>query len=149
MYSLKILTMALFLISLATASAYASRHEWKIPPEHADMKTERFEQLKEALELTPQQAEEIQAIVSERTQTMNALRDEIRVNRGELRKLFAAEDLDETRLRQLVDQQGELKFRKLVARHAARSSINQALTLEQRQKHEAFLHQRKGRGSVH
>jgi len=149
MYSLKILTMALFLISLATASAYATHREWGNPPEQDDMHAERFEQLKGDLALTPLQEEEIQVIISQKKQEMTALRDEIRVNRGELRKIFAAEVLDETRSRRLVERQAELNFRKLVARHAARSRITQVLNVEQRQKCEAFLQQRREHGRVH
>jgi Spy/CpxP family protein refolding chaperone len=149
MYSLKILTMALFLISLATASAYATRQEWASSREHDEMQAERFEQLVQALALTPPQQHKIQAIISERKQELLVLRDENRVHREGVRKLFAAEVLDETHLRQLVERQADLNFRKLVARHAARSRINQVLTVEQRQKREAFLEQRRKHARVH
>lgn len=149
MYSLKILIMALFLISLATASAYATRQDRVSSPEQDEMHPERFEQLVQALALTPSQQQEIRAIISERRQELLVLRDENRVNREDLRKLFAAEVLDETHLRQLVERQVELNFRKLVARHAARSRINQVLTVEQRQKREAFLEQRRKHARVH
>jgi Spy/CpxP family protein refolding chaperone len=141
MYSLKILILAFFLISLATASTFANRQTALSSPEVDSPQAEQFERLREAIGLTSQQAMDIRAIITENKQDMVALRKESRANRGELRQILEAEVLDESRLRQLVEKQSELKIRKMVAQHDMRTRINRVLTEEQRQKRNIFRQQ--------
>ena len=145
MYSLKILILALFIISLATASAFANRQNSMNASEVEDILSERLHRLGEAIGLTPQQQIQIQAIIAENQQEMRDLHKEIRANRAELRELLDNEDLDESRLRQLVGIQAELKIRKMMKRHGIRNRINSVLTDEQLQKRDALRQHRGGR----
>lgn len=144
MHNLKMLTLALLLISLAMTPALAKPHEPGALRDHDDQTKERFAALQQSLGLTTQQQTEIQAVFAANRQERAAWRQATRTNRAELRALVDAEVLDEARLQQLLQEQAELKARKMITQHAARSRVRQILTPEQQEKW-AALHQERRR----
>ena len=74
-----------------------------------------------------------------------ALHEEKRVTREKLRELSRADTLDESRLRELVRKQSDQRADMMIAKHATRNRINQLLTPEQQEQHEAFRQQRQER----
>lgn len=142
MRKLKTLALALLLTSLAIAPAYAKRHGGGSSFACDNDRMTKIEQLKEVLELSPQQEAEIQTIISERRQTMTAQREAGKAHKRSLRDIFASETLDEVRLRELLSKQAELKADKMVAQHATHARINQVLTPEQQAKHQELRQQR-------
>jgi len=74
MDSLKILILAFFLLSLATASAFATRQTALSSPVVDGPQAERFGRLKEALDLTSEQEVTIRTIITENKQGMVGLR---------------------------------------------------------------------------
>ncbi len=134
MHTLKILTLALLLISLAMTSALAKPLDQDFSPDPAGKGTGRFAEIQQSLGLSPQQQTEIQTLFAARKQEMINRRDTTRANREGLRALFDAEVLDEARLQQLLQKQAELKAEKIISQHATRTRIRQILTSEQQEK---------------
>jgi Spy/CpxP family protein refolding chaperone len=147
MNTLKTLTLALLITCLAMTPAHAKRHGGDRPFNLEEHRMEQFEQLKEALELTPQQQAEIRAILTESRQEMMDRRGAVLATRAEVRDVFAAAALDESRLRELLLKQAELRADQLVAQHAVRARVTQTLTTEQQARWEEFRRQRMDHGA--
>ena len=142
MNNLRFLTLALLITSLAIAPAFAKRHGCDNQFNHDGKRTGQIEQLKQALDLTPQQEVDIQEIRSASREQTASLREATQANREAIRESFGADTLDETRLRELIRAQAELRTDMMIAKHATRSKINQTLTPAQQSKHKEFRQQR-------
>ncbi len=142
MHNLKTLAMTLLLISLSIAPAYAKRHGGNGPFDHNGKGMSQIEQLKQVLDLTPQQEADIKGVFTESREKMAPLREDQQANRRAIRDLSDAESLDESRLRELVRKQADLQAEMMVERHATRSRVNQILTPEQQAKRDDFRQQR-------
>jgi Spy/CpxP family protein refolding chaperone len=59
-----------------------------------------------------------------------------------VREIFAAATLDQSRLRELLLRQSELRADQLVAQHAMRAKVKQTLTVEQQARWEGVRRQR-------
>lgn len=136
MRSIKTLALICLLASLATAPAYAKRHGWGSSFDHDSDQSGQVERLSTALDLSPQQRTEMQAIISASRQSTTTLREARAANTSSIRELFASAVLDEARLRELLGKQAELQADKLVAQHATRTRIDQLLTPAQQAKHD-------------
>jgi Spy/CpxP family protein refolding chaperone len=145
MHNLKYLTLALLLVALAMTPAFAKPGKCGKGCENGERQTTRLEQLKENLDLTPRQEAEIKDILASTQAKHEAMREEKRMTREELRDVSRAESLDESRLRELVRKQSDQRADMMIAKHATRVRINQVLTPEQQEQHEAFRQQRQER----
>lgn len=149
MQTLKYLTLALLLATLASTSTFAkpghggdSCEIGKQPP--------RLEHLRESLGLTTQQEAEIKEILAATQDGKQNLRREQIKTREEIQHITRAESLDEPHLRELLHRQSEQRADTIVARHATRVRIDQVLTPEQREQHKVFRQQREAhRGAKH
>ena len=142
MHNLKYLTMALLLTTLAITPAFAKPGQCGKACENGEQQATRFEHLKESLDLTAQQEAEIEEILASTKAKHEALREEKRVTREELREISRTDTLDESRLRELVRKQSDRRADMMIAKHATKARINQVLTPEQQEQHEAFRQQR-------
>lgn len=142
MRNLKTVALALLLASLITSPAYAKRHggDTSCNQDRCGMKP--LEKLEKTLDLTAEQQAEIRA-------GMAARGKEARANRAAIRNTLSAATLDESRLRELLRKQTELQADRMVAQHAVRARIKQALTAEQQATWDEFRRQRTGHRGGH
>ena len=145
MYKLKYLTLALLLATLAITPAFAEPGQCGKACEKGEQQATRLEHLKERLDLTAQQETEIKEILASTKAKNEALHEEKRVTRKELREISRAETLNVSRLRELVRNQSDQRADMMIAKHATRTRINQVLTPEQQEQHEAFRQQKQER----
>lgn len=145
MNKLKYLPLTLLLATLAITPALAKPGQCGKACENGEQQATRLEQLKERLDLTTQQEAEIKEILASTKAKNAALREEKRITREELRKLSRAETLDESHLRELVRKQSDQRADMMIAKHATRARINQVLTPEQQEQHEALRQERQER----
>lgn len=142
MHKLRILVVSLLLTSLAIAPALAKRYACENFSEKGEQREGRFEQIKENLELTEQQAAEINEIIASNKEKNEVLREEKRATREAIREMSRAETLDESQLRALLRKQADQKADRMIEKHATRARINEVLTPEQQDKHAALRQQR-------
>ena len=145
MRNLKYLTLALLLVTLAITPAFAKSWQSDKACGNGEQQATRLEHLKQRLDLTAQQEAEIKEILASTKAKHEALHEEKRVTREGLREISRAETLDESRLRELVRKQSDQRADMMIAKHATRTRINQVLTSEQQEQHEAFRQQRQER----
>jgi Spy/CpxP family protein refolding chaperone len=145
MHKLAFIGLFLIAIALITAPAFAKRHAWTDMEPCNSKPTERIEQLKLLLDLSPDQEAEINEIINDSRKEAQQQRESHRANRQEVRELINAENLNETRLRELVQAQAEEKLERMVRRHETRSAINRVLTPEQQEKSQALHQMRRDR----
>ena len=145
MRNLRYLTLALLLVTLAITPAFAKPGQCGKACENGEQQATRLEHLKERLDLTAQQEAEIKEILASTKAKHEALREEKRVTREELRGISRANTLDESRLRELVRKQADQRVNMMIAKHATRTRINQVLTPEQQEQQEAFRQQKQER----
>ena len=145
MHNLKYLALALLLATLAISPAFAKPGQCGKAYENSEQQATRLEHLKERLDLTAQQETEIKEILATSKERNKALREEKRTTRKELREISRADTLDESRLRELVRKQSDQRADMMIAKHATRTRINQVLSSEQQEQHEAFRQQRQER----
>ena len=145
MHNLKYLTLALLLATLAITPAFAKPGQCGKAYENNEQQATRLEHLKERLDLTAQQETEIKEILAASKERNKALHEEKRTTRKELREIFRADTLDESRIRELVRKQSDQRADMMIAKHATRTRINQVLSSEQQEQHEAFRQQRQER----
>jgi len=150
MHNLKYLTLALLLVALAITPAFAKSGQCDKARENGEQQATRLEHLKERLDLTAQQEAEIKEILASTKVNNEALHEEKRVTREELREITRADTLDESRLRELVRKQSDQRADMMIAKYATRTRINQVLTPEQQEQQEAFRQQKQEhRGAKH
>ena len=149
MRNLKTMALALLLASLFTTPAYAKHHGGDTSCNQDGCGMKPLEKLEETLDLTAEQQAEIRAILAESRAGMNARGKEVRANRAAIRDTLSAATLDESRLRELLRKQSELQADRMVAQHAVRARIKQALTAQQQAKWEEFRRQRMGHRGGH
>jgi Spy/CpxP family protein refolding chaperone len=145
MHNLRYLTLALLLVTLAITPAFAKPGQCDKACENGEQQATRLEHLKERLDLTAQQEAEVKEILASTKAKDEALREKKRMASKELREISRAEPLDESRLRELVRKQSDQRADMMIAKHATRNRINQVLTPEQQEQHEAFRQQKQAR----
>jgi len=91
-----------------------------------------LERLADRLDMTEQQRAEIKAMLDDSRQQMANLREQMRENRIQLRDLAGKTDFDETAVRSIADEQGDLKAETIVLRARQRHEMKAVLTDEQR-----------------
>lgn len=138
MRKLTYIGLTLIIIALLTVPAFAKRSGFSDMPRHEDRHMERIDHLSQILELTPEQQARVTDIITERRENMLKHREAVKNNREEIRGILDSETLDQGRLRELVDAQAELKLDRMTDQHRVRSEINQVLTPEQQEKHQAM-----------
>mgnify|MGYP001098459421 CR=1 FL=1 len=145
MHKLKILSVALLLVSLAITPAYAKRNGCGNQCEQGGERIGKIAQLTEKLGLSPQQETDIKEIIAASKEKKELMRQEKKNTRNELREISSADTLDESRLRELVREQAEQQADTMVAMHATRAMVNQILTPQQQEQHEELRQQRQQR----
>lgn len=145
MHNLKYLALAFLLATLAITPAFAKPGRCGKTFENGEQQATRLEHLKESLDLTAQQEREIKEILAASQEGNETLREEKRSTRKELREITRADTLDEPRLRELVHKQSDQRADIMIAKHATRARINQVLSPEQQEQHEAVRQQRQER----
>jgi Spy/CpxP family protein refolding chaperone len=149
MRNLKTVALGLLLASLITTPAYAKRHGGDTSCNQDDCGMKPLEKLEKTLDLTAKQQAEIRAILAESRAGMAARGKEVRANRAAIRDTLSAATLDESRLRELLRKQTELQADRMVAQHAVRARIKQALTAKQQATWDEFRRQRTGHRGGH
>lgn len=91
------------------------------------------ERMSRKLNLTDEQRTQVESIVEASSQQFSDIRTELQQNRASLRELSLETPLDEAKVRELADTQGDLKADMIVLRAQRRSQISAILTDEQRQ----------------
>ncbi len=86
------------------------------------------------LDLTEDQREDIDAILNERSSTMESQRDELKSAHHALKEASAAEPFDEAGLRELAERASELQVEAIVQGAKLRAEVRQVLTPAQREK---------------
>jgi Spy/CpxP family protein refolding chaperone len=142
MYSLRTLALSLLFISVTVVSAHAARHGFGGLFDHHEKGSGQIERLKQALDLSPQQAASLKEVHTESNENTAAMREQVEVNREAMRKVFDAEILDKTRLRELTSEQAELRSSLMIEKHAMREKVDQILTPEQQKQHQQFRQQK-------
>lgn len=146
----KTLILALIVTSLAVIPAYAKRFGQEGCFEQGGKGERHLAKVREELELTTQQEEQIQAIIVEQRKASADLRDKVHANREAIRNIFDQDILDESRLQELAQVQAGLQTELMITRHATRAKIDKILTPEQQQKHAELRQQHKdNRGYGH
>lgn len=145
MHNLKHLALAFLLATLAITPAFAKPGRCGKASDIGEQHATRLEHLKESLDLTAQQEREIKEILAASKEGNETLREEKRSTRRELREMSRADTLDEARLRELVRKQSDQRADMMIAKHATRARINQVLSPEQQEQHEAVRQQRQER----
>ncbi|TNF50956.1 MAG: periplasmic heavy metal sensor [Deltaproteobacteria bacterium] len=145
MHNLKHLALAFLLATLAITPAFAKPGRCGKAFDIGEQQATRLEHLKESLDLTAQQEKEIKEILAASKEGNETLREERRSTRKELREMSRADTLDEPRLRELVHKQSDQRADMMIAKHATRARINQVLSPEQQEQHEAVRQQRQER----
>lgn len=140
MQSIKISIMVLLLVTLMSTAALAMRHGPAFG--HEGKRAEHLAQLKEALDLNPDQIAEIDKILAESKEKTKILRAENHRNHLALRDIFATDNIDEEQVKALTGEQAELHANMMREKHSTRARINQLLTPEQQTKHQELRQQR-------
>lgn len=139
----KTFILALIVTSMAVAPAFAKRFGPEDCFEQGGKGKQHFAKISEALELTTQQEEQIQAIIAGQREATADLREKVQANRDAMHGIFDQEALDESRLQELTREQAELHTELMIAKHATRTKIDKLLTPEQQQKHAELRQQRR------
>ncbi|MBI3561186.1 MAG: Spy/CpxP family protein refolding chaperone [Gammaproteobacteria bacterium] len=94
----------------------------------------RLRRMAKVLELTPDQTSQIRLIAKQNRITLQALRDKVRDNRGQFRKLMQSDQPDNVQLTSLAEAQGKLHTQVLLAMTTTRMDIFKVLTPQQQDK---------------
>jgi len=99
--------------------------------QHPGNRGPNLERLSEKLNLTDEQRAEIKAIMGGSRQQMGELRDKLQVNRDKLRDLVRQTEFDESVVRRIADEQGDMKAEMIVLRARQRSEMRAVLNDDQ------------------
>lgn len=94
----------------------------------------RIERMTKKLGLNEEQVKKMHEVEAKFHPQMQSLREKMKATRSELREVMHAENVDQTTVKSLAKQQGDLKAEKIVLRSQMRAEINKLLTTEQRTK---------------
>ena len=108
---------------------------------HAMGSEMRIDRMSETFGLSPEQRNQVRAIVDKARPQARDLRDKLRDNHQQLRALMQQDSPKDSDVRKLADAQGKLIADQIVQRTRMQSEIRAVLTPEQREK----LQQRFGR----
>jgi Spy/CpxP family protein refolding chaperone len=100
-----------------------------------------LERMTDRLGLNDAQRAAVRTALDQSRPQLREIQDKLRANRQALRDLTAADTLDENRVRQLAQEQGQLHAEMIVQRTRVRSEIHKVLTPEQRER----MHERRGK----
>jgi protein CpxP len=106
-------------------------------PETFEMRKGRhFDRMAEALDLTPEQREQIKAVRAAEQDKVAPLKEQLRKGREELRVVAEQQPFDEAAVRTLAAGQAEIRTEMIVSHARVRNQIHALLTPEQREKAE-------------
>ena len=86
---------------------------------YGERKQAHMERIFKKLEVTEAQQLQVKAIMQSMHDENRALREQIRDNKQALGELMGAENLDQSKLRQLAQDTAELKVQSMINRHSA------------------------------
>lgn len=135
MTHLKKIVLAAVIIALASTPALAKRPGGEGDFRHYGKMHQNFEMLKVALDLTPQQQEEIQQIIAKKKESTMPLRTQVHENKDALRKIMDKEVLNESQLQVLMQEKANLQTEMMIEKHELKTKIDALLTPEQQLKH--------------
>jgi Spy/CpxP family protein refolding chaperone len=143
-----VMTLLLLALALpATAAPYGKRPGWA--DYRQDNHRQHLKQLRAELDLTPEQAQQIHTIISERREQVAPLRARCRTDRTELQQAFRDRAYDKTELQRLAYRQADQRIDLLTMRRATHDRISALLTPEQRNRWEQLRDRSPGRGGHH
>jgi protein CpxP len=106
-------------------------------PATYDMRKERhFDRMAEALDLTPEQREQIKAIRAAEQDKVAPLKEKLQKGREQLRVAAEQQPFDEAAVRALAADQAEIRTEMIVSHARVKNQIHALLTPEQREKAE-------------
>ena len=94
----------------------------------------RMEKMIKHLGLSDEQATKVRSIRESFQPKMEALRDKMKDNRKQLREVMHADNIDQSKVKQLAQTMGDLKANKIILRAEMRNEIHKVLTKAQREK---------------
>lgn len=150
-------TMIMLIIMLAIGGTLASRAfadtgNDRVAGMHEHRHQGRWAKLAEVLDLTTEQQQQINAIITANRETNRPLHEKLRENRDALRSAVAGDQLDPQAIRTLEIEGANLKTDLLLSRKTTRQQIHALLTPEQQQlmeKLRPLLQQRDGHRKHH
>ena len=99
-------------------------------------KGRHFDRMAEALDLTPEQREQIQAIRAAEQEKVAPLRQQMKEGREQLHAVIVKQPFDEAAVRTLAAGQAEIRTEMIVSHARVKNQIHALLTPEQREKAE-------------
>ena len=96
----------------------------------------RMEKMIKHLGLSDEQATKVSDIRESFKPKMEALREKMKENRKQLREVMHADNIDQSKVKQLAKTMGNLKENKIILRAEMRSNIHKVLTKAQREEME-------------
>ncbi len=104
------------------------------PGHHHDKKNHYKQKLYKKLELTEAQKVQIKANKEQRHAQMKVTKERMRTLKKQINEVMQQENLDQARLRSLLQQEADLKAEKMAQKHAAGREFRAMLSDEQRVK---------------
>ena len=111
-------------------------HKSKRCNKHGKKSGYRMEKMIKHLGLSDEQATKVRSIRESFQPKMEALRDKMKDNRKQLREVMHADNIDQSKVKQLAKTMGNLKENKIILRAEMRSNIHKVLTKAQREEME-------------
>jgi len=119
----------------AMPSKYAGKHCGYDGHGHRSFDSEkRIDRMAKRLDLTPQQRDQVRAIVDKSRPALRVLRDKMHDNRKATRALMQQDNAREADIRKLANERGKLVSEMIVLRTRMQQDIRGVLTAEQRDK---------------
>ena len=100
---------------------------------------QRFEQLKQELNLTPQQQEQMKEIHKDIKEQVKPLHEQLKANREKIRELSASGQANQRAINNLIDESASLKAKMQKLHFEGRLKVKSVLTPEQAQKFEELM----------
>lgn len=136
------IVLTLAIIALSAAPVFAKPHGGEGALGQGGKGHRNLEMLKLALDLTPQQQEDIQRVVAESRENSSELREKVHANKTALRDVMDENILNESQLEALLQEKTRLHKEMMIERHTTKAKINELLTPQQQSKHQELRQSR-------
>lgn len=114
-------------------NCHENAHNEGMGPSMMGDSPERFKQMADQLKLMPDQREAIKKATDQSRPQMQALAEKMRTNHAQLDKLMESDSADETQVRKLAQERGNLTADMMVLRMQIAKGIEKLLTPVQRE----------------
>ncbi len=127
--------IALVTLSIGSVLVYAQRGGGDFGRGHGGF---LFGRIAKELNLSDEQKTQIKQIMEAEKEKVHPIFESLKENRQKMEELTANGNFDETKVKQLADEQGSLTSLLIVEKERTKSQIFQILTAEQREKAKAM-----------